>query len=374
MESDAIPPSRTSASAHSDNLFLYRSGTSCAPVGNSRPDAVTPTDQRGTSGNNVRRRAWFRPPVRMPAVLSVFSGQRGLWTAIAAIAVVGLISTAVVVKSGSSAERGEIVRDQPPLFGSDDSAKGRNAERDTSNPARGLAHEDPRRDGGASPGTGGIPDSGLPGSTPSDAQVAPEPQPSVDTTTVVELPQPSAATAGIETGTFESSLTSLSQVSKIGLLGGTDFPSGQTIAIRSAENGKFVRAEIGATGVGSGMLRAGYDSAASSGAFTLVWNSSRGAWALRSNAAGKYVSDNDTAGSSVDWSAGSQDAILSAVAATASDWEMFNLYRYADGTYSFRAKTTGLYVAPELNYSGADYAMLRARSTDRGSWERLTLS
>jgi hypothetical protein len=52
------------------------------------------------------------------------------------------------------------------------------------------------------------------------------------------------------------------------------------------------------------------------------------------------------------------------------DWEKFEVCDA--GSYATIASVLdGRYVTPELDYTGTGYAMLRARSTSVGAWEKL---
>jgi len=58
-------------------------------------------------------------------------------------------------------------------------------------------------------------------------------------------------------------------------------------------------------------------------------------------------------------------------------WEQFQVCfdnRQNTRYWTLRSQTTGNYVAAEFDYTGTRYAMLRARSTSVGSWERWFLA
>jgi hypothetical protein len=67
-------------------------------------------------------------------------------------------------------------------------------------------------------------------------------------------------------------------------------------------------------------------------------------------------------------------AMLRARATVVGPWERFRLcYHFNNGTYTFFALSNNRYVSAELGYSGSNYAMLRARATVIGPWERFHL-
>lgn len=93
-------------------------------------------------------------------------------------------------------------------------------------------------------------------------------------------------------------------------------------------------------------------------------------WALKVN--GKYVTAevND---------AGDQMGKLRAVSTSVTSLETFTLHTdnienvgYGT-TISLRNEENGLYVTSEVNYTGVQTGMLRARGTNTGSWERFTV-
>ena len=307
--------------------------------------------------------------------------QRTLWWWVASTAVISVIAltTTVVVMSGS-----RLSSDPERLPGeksqSSDGHSGLVLGGDAALPfgpsaGTGSATADVSSKSQSTPGAKGTPvGKDRPGAGVSGpARSASSGSDSSDTSDSAAAGSESSGTTrrGGGSGATTPGLTKVSQVTKVGLLTGADFPSGKTIAIASKENGKFVTAEVGYTGSSAGMLRAASSTASG---FTLVWHSSAGAWSIRSTTGSKYVSDQDTAGSEVDWGASSQDAMLAANTTAAGPWEMFELLRYDDGTYSFRGKASGLIIAAELNYSGASYGMLRSRSTGDGSWERFSIT
>ena len=125
------------------------------------------------------------------------------------------------------------------------------------------------------------------------------------------------------------------------------------------------------TGNKTGMLRAVSDAVLEWERFTPIWQEARGAWALRSDDNGLWVSAEVLDG-------GGDSGMLRARAGEASNWELFDLYRYPDDTYAFRMKENGLYVSAELSYGVADgvdkAGMLRARSGADSDWERFRIS
>lgn len=93
-------------------------------------------------------------------------------------------------------------------------------------------------------------------------------------------------------------------------------------------------------------------------------------WALEVN--GYYVS------AEVD-STGDDTGMLRARATTIGSWETFTLFTdQAAGagygaTISLRSEADGLYASTEMSYTGSDQYMLRARATNTGSYERYTV-
>ncbi|MFI7148904.1 fascin domain-containing protein [Nonomuraea sp. NPDC050022] len=67
---------------------------------------------------------------------------------------------------------------------------------------------------------------------------------------------------------------------------------------------------------------------------------------------------------------GYKEGMLTATAALLGSRETFKLCNLDNTNYVIAALTTKKYVSAELDYSGADYGMLRARSTGVGDWEK----
>jgi hypothetical protein len=69
---------------------------------------------------------------------------------------------------------------------------------------------------------------------------------------------------------------------------------------------------------------------------------------------------------------GSDYAMLRARATSIGPWERFEIcYTTTYGThFSFRSLANGLWVSAELGYGGSLYGMLRARAGSIGSWEK----
>ncbi len=72
---------------------------------------------------------------------------------------------------------------------------------------------------------------------------------------------------------------------------------------------------------------------------------------------------------------GAYYAMLRARANNASTWERYTLGGSGDsnGTWSLRSTANNLYVSTELGYTGSDQAMLRARASVIGPWEEYYL-
>jgi hypothetical protein len=71
---------------------------------------------------------------------------------------------------------------------------------------------------------------------------------------------------------------------------------------------------------------------------------------------------------------GGDYGMLRARTANPYTWEQFCLYFLGNdtngyGLWAFKSAVSGYYVSAELNYGGGDYAMLRARASVPGNWE-----
>ncbi len=66
---------------------------------------------------------------------------------------------------------------------------------------------------------------------------------------------------------------------------------------------------------------------------------------------------------------GSNYAMLRARSSTQGDWEKFSEYHYSDNQVGFYSTANFYWVSAELGYTGSNYAMLRARASTRGPWE-----
>jgi hypothetical protein len=88
---------------------------------------------------------------------------------------------------------------------------------------------------------------------------------------------------------------------------------------------------------------------------------------LQSNANGLYASTELNYG-------GADYAVLRARAAAVGPWEQYSLAPQSDGTYALKANANGLYVSAELSYSGSFYGEMRARSSVVGYWEKFWLN
>jgi hypothetical protein len=137
--------------------------------------------------------------------------------------------------------------------------------------------------------------------------------------------------------------------------------------LRSEANGLYVSAELGYSGGNYGQLRARAMSRGPWEEFQLCVNYG-GTFSIWSNANARWVS------TEVNYPAGNQ-YMLRARATQIGSWEE---YIPAPGPlqgYRVVMQSTwpsaGI-VAAELGYSGASYAMLRARASSAGPWEQFT--
>lgn len=142
-----------------------------------------------------------------------------------------------------------------------------------------------------------------------------------------------------------------------------DFP----ITLRSDANGNYVSAELGYTGGNYAMLRA---RAASQGPWEnytayYIPTSNGNEIAIRSNANNNYVS------AELGYT-GNNYAMLRARASAVGPWEKYYEIENSDGTFSLKSAANGNYVSAELGYTGSTYAMLRARASAIGPWETFT--
>ncbi|HEV2377261.1 MAG TPA: hypothetical protein VGS19_34495 [Streptosporangiaceae bacterium] len=145
-------------------------------------------------------------------------------------------------------------------------------------------------------------------------------------------------------------------------------PPSSPFVLRSwtSGNGNYVSAELGYTGGNYGELRA---RATTQGPWE-TWDElslPNGDVAFRSVANGLYVTVNDQV-ATTDPSYGE----LTASSPTIGPRQAFQVTYNSDGTYSVKSVDDGHYVSAELGYTGASYAMLRARAASIGPWEKYT--
>jgi hypothetical protein len=128
--------------------------------------------------------------------------------------------------------------------------------------------------------------------------------------------------------------------------------------LQSVANGKYVAAELHYTGAGYGELRARSSSVGSWERFEFCWNVNNNPLllAIRSIANAKWVSAEFQY-------TGALYAMLRARASGIGPWEIFN------GASGLRAQDNWKFVSAELQYTGARYGMLRARASSYGPWE-----
>jgi hypothetical protein len=138
----------------------------------------------------------------------------------------------------------------------------------------------------------------------------------------------------------------------------------------SAANGDYVSAELGYTGADYGMLRARATTAGPWEKFDFCYDATQGWWAIRSDANGLYV----TAQFGY---AGASFGELTASSTTIGPYQKFITSCIQGPPVGppeefalIQAQTNLNYVSAELGYTGADYAMLRARATSAGPWEQ----
>lgn len=86
----------------------------------------------------------------------------------------------------------------------------------------------------------------------------------------------------------------------------------------------------------------------------------------------KSLANNDFVSAELGY-AGSEYAMLRARATVVGPWEKYTVCKVPDGGYwTIQSQATGLYVSAELGYGGDEYAMLRARASVVGPWEQFT--
>jgi hypothetical protein len=134
-------------------------------------------------------------------------------------------------------------------------------------------------------------------------------------------------------------------------------------------NADYVSAELGYTGADYGMLRARATTVGPWEKFDFCYDSTQGWWAISSDANGRYV----TAQFGY---AGASFGEVTASSTTIGPYQKWLLSCVLGapvgpqiGFVVIRAQTNLNYVSAELGYTGADYAMLRARATTVGPWE-----
>lgn len=138
------------------------------------------------------------------------------------------------------------------------------------------------------------------------------------------------------------------------------------VSIQSTWTLKFVSVEINETGYRTGMLRARAANVGSWEKFRSCYYESGNYYTFQSEANGKYVVVQSLNGD-YEW-------MLTATVdqGTASSTQ-FRQVNPSSDTPSLLSLRNGQYVATELGYTGADYALLRARSTSIGPWEQFAV-
>ncbi|TDC81665.1 hypothetical protein E1193_14220 [Micromonospora sp. KC606] len=137
------------------------------------------------------------------------------------------------------------------------------------------------------------------------------------------------------------------------------------VAIRSTGNGRFVSADLDRDPNERGMLRASWASTIGpwelfTVCFDYTWWS--GPMTLYSQANGQFVAAELNYG-------GPSYAMLRARASQVGPWERFILNNTFN-TFSIQSEASGLFVTAEIGYSGSSNGMLRARSGSVGAWEK----
>ncbi|MEV0611881.1 endonuclease/exonuclease/phosphatase family protein [Nonomuraea sp. NPDC050404] len=145
--------------------------------------------------------------------------------------------------------------------------------------------------------------------------------------------------------------------------------AGRKYALVSQGTGKYVTAQLGLTGNQYGRLRATADRVGSWETFTLHTDTRGASTALRLEANGRYVSAEFADG-------GTRKGMLRARQdGSIGSWERFTLVPAGQGTYALKYTHEGAtrYVSAEVNATGEDQGLLRARATGIGAWERFSL-
>jgi hypothetical protein len=134
--------------------------------------------------------------------------------------------------------------------------------------------------------------------------------------------------------------------------------------LQSVANGKYVSAELHYTGAGYGELRARSNSVGSWERFEFCYGvgGAQAALAIRSLANGKWVA------AELQYT-GALYGMLRARSASIGPWETF-----AAINSGLRNQENWKFVSAELQYTGIRYGMLRARANSRGPWEEFRSS
>ncbi|MGW3985127.1 fascin domain-containing protein [Streptomyces mirabilis] len=142
---------------------------------------------------------------------------------------------------------------------------------------------------------------------------------------------------------------------------GTDCAS---TSITSVANQHYVSAELGYSGDQSGMLRARSTGIGPWEQFDLCRSirfMPTGSYAIRSANSNQYITAVDS---------NNPPAMLRVARDTISTDEEFYITRTNDGTYALSRARNMSYVTAQLDYSGAQYGMLRAHAGGIGPWEQ----
>jgi PGAP1-like protein len=140
-------------------------------------------------------------------------------------------------------------------------------------------------------------------------------------------------------------------------------------------NGSYVAAEVGYTGDNYAMSRARSSSLPPYDGMNPPWED------FHPYFTGGYFELGSPATAPPGWVSvelgytGNNYAMLRARSSNPSTWEEFALYYDRQtGKFALNAAANGLWVSTELGYTGDNYAMLRARSSSVSTWEEFSIS
>jgi hypothetical protein len=141
----------------------------------------------------------------------------------------------------------------------------------------------------------------------------------------------------------------------------------QNVTITSIANNNFVSTELGYAGNNYAMLRARATAEGPWEKYNVCYHPSsrfnQGYWTIQSQANGLYVS------AELGYAA-NEYAMLRARASIVGPWERYNVVSCGFGCSAIQSQANGLFVSAELGYSGDQHGMLRARAFGIGPWEQ----